>query len=153
MISSTFNDDYFMKKAFEEAQAALEEGEVPVGAIIVAENKIIGRGHNQTEILHDVTAHAEIIAISAASNYLGSKYLKDCRLYVTLEPCAMCAAAINAAQLESLVFAADDPKKGYRLYKPSLIHPKLKVISGIRQDECRMILQEFFVEKRNKNDN
>ncbi|MBC8344022.1 MAG: nucleoside deaminase [Bacteroidetes bacterium] len=153
MISTPFSDEYFMNKALEEAGVASDEGEVPIGAVLVVNKRIIGRGHNQIEKLHDITAHAEIIALSAASNHLGSKYLKNCTLYVTLEPCAMCAAAINAAQIETLVFGANDPKKGYQLYKPKLIHPKVKIKAGIMKEECIQVLKDFFTKKRTKNDN
>ena len=144
-----FSDEYFMKKALDEALLALSKDEVPVGAVIVSGNQIIGKGHNLTEQLQDVTAHAEILALTAASNHLGAKYLENCKLYVTLEPCAMCAAAINAAQIAEVVFATPDPKRGYTLYEPPLIHPKTKIQAGIMSDECSQILKDFFRKKRN----
>lgn len=149
-IDNTFTEDFFMKIAIKEAEQALKEGEIPVGAIVVSGNTIIGRGHNQTERLNDVTAHAEIIAITAASGYLGSKYLKNCRLFVTLEPCAMCAAAINSSQLSELVYAASDPKEGYQKYSPDLIHQHVKVKSGIMAEKSTKLLKDFFTSKRKK---
>jgi tRNA(adenine34) deaminase len=143
-----FNDDYFMKKAFAEALLAFDKGEVPVGAVVVANRKIIARAHNLTETLNDVTAHAEMQVITAAANLLGGKYLNDCTLYVTLEPCAMCAAAIGWAQTGKLVFGAADEKKGYRIFGPKVLHPKTEVVHGILKEECSELLQEFFREKR-----
>lgn len=148
MEFSVFSDENFMKKAFEEAQKANDLDEVPVGAVVVCKNKIIGKGFNQVEKLNDVTAHAEMLAITAASNFLGSKYLEDCKIYVTLEPCAMCAAAINSAQIMEVVYAAKDPKKGFTLYTPAIIHPKVLVKKGILEDECSQILKDFFKKKR-----
>jgi tRNA(adenine34) deaminase len=152
MKASIFSDEYFMQKALEEARLAQEEGEVPVGAVIVSENQIIGKGHNQVEKLNDISAHAEIIAISAASNYLGAKYLQNCRIYVSLEPCAMCATAINNAQLDSLIYGASDSKRGYTQFKPALIHPKVNVVKDILKDKCSEILIDFFAEKREANE-
>jgi len=137
-----------MKKALDEAKMALSEDEIPVGAVIVANNMIIGKGYNQTEKLNDVTAHAEMLAITAASNYLGSKYLENCTLYVSLEPCPMCASAIHAAHLSKVVFAANDPKNGYSLYHPSLIHSKVQVVKGIMSLESTDMLNTFFKSKR-----
>jgi tRNA(adenine34) deaminase len=148
MNTERYHDEFFMRKALEEAMIALEDGEIPVGSVVVYNNQIIGKGHNSVEVLNDVTAHAEILAISAAGNYLGSKYLEDCRIYITLEPCAMCAAAINAAQLKEIIYGAKDPKKGFSLYIPSLLHPKSKVKKGIMEEECMEILNEFFKKKR-----
>ena len=136
-----------MKKALGEAQQALEKGEVPVGVVVVAHGQVIARGHNLTETLTDVTAHAEMQAITAAANYIGGKYLKDCTLYVTLEPCSMCAGALYWSQLGRLVFGASDEKRGYRSHKTSL-HPKTKVSSGVCEMEASQILQAFFKQKR-----
>jgi tRNA(adenine34) deaminase len=140
-----YTHEYFMVKALNLAFEAQETGEVPVGALIVTEGKtIIGKGKNQTEALHDVTAHAEILAITAASNYLGAKYLKDCTLYVTLEPCVMCAGAIAWAQIERVVFAAYDKKKGFSLYSPPVILPKYDIVGGILASESEQMLKTFF---------
>ena len=141
------SDEHFMKKALLEAELALEKGEVPVGVVVVAHGQIIARGHNLTETLTDVTAHAEMQAITAAANYIGGKYLKDCTLYVTLEPCSMCAGALYWSQLERLVFGASDDKRGYRANHTPL-HPKTKVSSGVCEMESSKILQEFFKQKR-----
>ncbi len=138
-----------MKEALKEAEKALESGEVPVGAVVVCQNRIIARGYNQTENLQDATAHAEMIAMTAASGFLGTKYLSDCSLYVTLEPCSMCAGAIFWAQLGKLVFGADDLKRGYRLVKPILIHPKTKLVHGLLSEESKALLQRFFDRIRN----
>lgn len=143
-----FNDEYFMKRAFAEAVQAFEEGEIPVGAVVVANNKIIARAHNLTETLNDVTAHAEMQAITAAANMLGGKYLTDCTLYVTLEPCAMCAGALGWAQVKRIVFGASDPKRGYRKYAPGTLHPKTEITGGILETECAELMQEFFKDKR-----
>ncbi len=140
-----FSHEYFMTKALELAHQAYENNEVPVGALIVAEGKkIIGKGANQTEQLNDVTAHAEILAITAASNFLGAKYLKNCTLYVTLEPCVMCAGAIAWAQIDRVVFAAHDPKKGYTKYSPAIIHPKYDIVPGVLSAESEHLLKTFF---------
>lgn len=144
----TFDDDYFMREALKEAKAAFDEGEVPIGALIVFNNRIISKAHNMTERLNDATAHAEMLAITAAQNYTGSKYLRDCTLYVTIEPCAMCASAANWSQISRIVFGASDPKKGFSLFNPSLIHPKTSVVSGILENECSQILVDFFKRKR-----
>lgn len=141
-------DEYYMKMALAEAREALDADEVPVGAVIVLNDRIIARGHNLTETLRDVTAHAEMIAITAASGALGAKYLKGCTLYVTLEPCVMCAGAIAHTQLERLVYGADDPKKGYTLLRADVLPAKMKVEKGILQSECAQILIDFFKEKR-----
>ena len=143
-----FDDIYFMKKAFAEALQAFDEGEIPVGAVVVAGNKIIARAHNLTETLNDVTAHAEMQAITAAANHLGGKYLNDCTLYVTLEPCAMCAGALGWAQTGRLVFGASDPKRGDQKFAPGALHPKTEVTGGILETECAELLQEFFKRKR-----
>jgi tRNA(adenine34) deaminase len=143
-----FNDEYFMKKAFAEALQALEEGEIPVGAVVVANGKIIARAHNLTETLNDVTAHAEMQAITAAANLLGGKYLNDCVLYVTLEPCAMCAGALGWAQIGKIVYGARDEKRGFKKYAPQMLHPKTEVVGGIFEVECAELMQEFFKGKR-----
>lgn len=143
-----FNDTYFMKMAFREAEVALEKDEIPVGAVVVLNNMVIGRGHNLTQTLQDVTAHAEMQAITAATNHIGAKYLNDCTLYVTLEPCVMCAGAIAWAQLGKLVYGATDPKKGFSLIKHNILHPKTLVTGGIMEEECGQILIEFFNTKR-----
>jgi tRNA(adenine34) deaminase len=137
-----------MKKAYEEACLAFEEGEVPVGVVVVCNNQIIGKGHNQVEKMNDVTSHAEIIALTAASYYLGSKYLDDCRMYVTLEPCVMCAAAISFAHISHLVCGAKDTKKGFSLYSPKIFPSKTKIRFGIMQELCNEILINFFKTKR-----
>ena len=145
---STLSDDFFMKHAFTEAQKAYAEGEIPVGAVVVCDNRIIARAHNQTERLNDVTAHAEIIALTAAADYLGSKYLDECTLYVTLEPCVMCAGALAWAQLGRLVFAASDDKRGFMKFGKEILHPKTKLELGIMQDACSELIKRFFKEKR-----
>jgi len=145
-----FNDTYFMKKALQEAEAAFEMGEVPVGAVVVVNNRIIGRAHNLTEKLNDVTAHAEMQAITAASNFLGGKYLHGCTLYVTLEPCQMCAGAMYWSQIPKLVYGAKDLERGYEVMGTSL-HPKTQVVSGVMADEASELLKRFFIKKRNLN--
>ncbi len=145
-----FDDSYFMKKALEEAQLAYEKGEIPVGVVIVANQQIIARGHNLTELLNDVTAHAEMQAITSAANFLGGKYLIDCTMYVTLEPCQMCAGALYWSQISRLVFAAEDPERGYRKMGGKL-HPKTKVKNGILEEEASGLLKRFFIERRNLN--
>jgi len=145
-----FDDNYFMKKALQEAQIAFNKGEIPVGAIIVFKNQIIARAHNLTETLNDVTAHAEMQAFTAAADYLGGKYLKNCTLYVTLEPCQMCAGASYWTQIDKIVYGASDPERGFRRLNTTL-HPKTKVVSGILQHECATLLKKFFIEKRNLN--
>lgn len=143
-----FNDEYFMRQALREARSAALVDEVPVGAVVVCENKIIARGHNQTEQLSDVTAHAEILAITAASNYLGSKFLPNCTLYVTLEPCVMCAGALAWAKIGKVVFGADDSKRGFMKYGKDLLHPKTKVEFGVLYEECSEVMSTFFEKKR-----
>ncbi len=145
-----FDDNYFMKKALEEAQLAYEKAEVPVGAVITHQNKIIARSHNLTEQLTDVTAHAEMQAITSAANFIGGKYLKDCTLYVTLEPCQMCAGALYWSQISRVVFAAEDEKRGYRTMGTTL-HPKTEVKLGVFAEEASSLLKRFFIEKRNLN--
>lgn len=138
----------YMREALKEAAAAAADGEVPVGGVVVCGGRIIARAHNLTEMLTDATAHAEMQLIGMASEWLGSRYLNDCTLYVTVEPCPMCAAALSWAQLGRLVYGAPDPKRGYSLFTPSLLHPKTAVTSGILQPECSSIVSEFFRNKR-----
>ena len=143
-----FSDEYFMKKAFAEAVTAYEKGEVPVGAVIVSNRKIIARAHNLTETLNDVTAHAEMQAITAAANLLGGKYLNDCTLYVTIEPCVMCAGALGWSQIGRVVYGAGDEKRGYRKFASQAIHPKTEITGGIFEIECSELMKEFFRQKR-----
>ncbi|MBL0310055.1 MAG: nucleoside deaminase [Bacteroidetes bacterium] len=143
-----FDHSYYMKLALKEAVRAGEEDEVPVGALVICNDKIIGKGYNQTEKLRDVTAHAEMIAITAASNYLGSKFLEECTLYVTLEPCLMCAAALKWARIGKLVYGAKDPKAGYSLIEGKVLHPKTEVVHKVLGEECGILLTEFFRKKR-----
>ncbi|MHA6278856.1 nucleoside deaminase [Salinimicrobium sp. CAU 1759] len=145
-----FDDSYFMRKALEEAQLAYEKGEIPVGVVIVVREQVIARGHNLTELLNDVTAHAEMQAITSAANFLGGKYLLDCTMYVTLEPCQMCAGALYWSQISNLVFAASDTERGYRKMGAKL-HPKTKVKNGILEQEASELLKRFFIERRNLN--
>ncbi len=145
-----FDDDYFMQKALNEAYDAYEKGEVPVGAVIVLDNQIIARGHNLTEQLTDVTAHAEMQAFTAAASFLGGKYLQKCTLYVTLEPCQMCAGASYWAQIGKIVYGASDDHRGFSKLN-TLLHPKTLVVSGVKADECGALLKQFFISKRNKN--
>lgn len=141
------DDTYFMRKAYEQAQIAFELGEVPVGAVIVSKQQVIARSHNLTERLNDITAHAEMQVITSAANFLGGKYLKNCTLYVSLEPCQMCAGALYWSQISKVVFAAEDTDRGYRAFGASL-HPKTQVVHGIMQEECSSLLKEFFKQKR-----
>lgn len=143
-----YNDDYFMKQAYQEALKALELDEVPVGAVVVSNNQIIARAHNLTQQLNDVTAHAEIQAITAAANYIGGKYLTGCTLYVTLEPCVMCAGALFWSQIDKIIFAVRDEKRGAGKISPSLYHPKTLVQNGIMEQECSELLKNFFASKR-----
>ena len=143
-----FSEEYFMNEALKEAILAFEEDEVPVGAVVVTNNRIIARGHNMTEQLNDVTAHAEMIALTSAANFLGSKYLNDCTLYVTLEPCLMCATAHKWAQLGKLVFGASDDKAGYHLVESPVFHPKTEIKFGVLEKECSQLLKRFFKGKR-----
>ncbi len=143
-----FDDNYFMQQAINEAQLALEKGEVPVGAVIVSQKRIIARAHNQTEILNDVTAHAEMLAITSASSYLGAKYLTDCTMYITLEPCVMCAGALRWAQLSKLVYGASDEKSGFMRIGKELLHPKTTIAFGIKNEECASLMSDFFLAKR-----
>lgn len=143
-----FSDEYFMKQALTEARQAAGEGEVPVGAVIVCNNRIIARAHNQTERLNDPTAHAEMLALTSAFNTLGAKYLNDCTLYVTVEPCVMCAGALSWAQIGTIIYGASDEKRGFARYAPNALHPKTVVKSGILADECAAEMREFFRKKR-----
>lgn len=142
------DDTYYMKQALAEAQKAAGRGEVPVGAVVVCKDRIIARAHNLTETLTDVTAHAEMQAITAAASSLGGKYLNECTLYVTVEPCVMCAGAIGWAQTGRLVFGAADEKRGYQRYAPQALHPKTQVSQGVLADECARLMKEFFLNKR-----
>ena len=141
-------DEKFMREALAEAKAALSEEEIPIGAVIVCKGRIIGKGHNMVERLHDATAHAEMIAITAATEALGGKYLQDCTLYVTVEPCPMCAAALNWSQVSRIVYGAPDPRRGYSLYSPSLLHPRTEVTPGILAEECGALVSDYFKSKR-----
>ena len=142
-----FTDEYFMKKALQEAEIAFEKGEIPVGALIVIDNKVIARSHNLTELLHDVTAHAEMQSITAAANYLGGKYLIGCTLYVTLEPCQMCAGALYWSQISKIVYGASDDNRGF-VKMGTQLHPKTTVVSGIMANEASELMKRFFVERR-----
>ena len=141
-------DEFYMQRALDEARQAYKEGEIPIGAIVVCKDRIIARAHNLTETLCDVTAHAEMQAITSAANQLGGKYLTDCTLYVTVEPCTMCAGAIGWAQIPRIVFGAADEKRGYQQYAPHAMHPKATITGGILEDECRQLIQDFFHQKR-----
>lgn len=141
-------DEQYMRKALQEAEAACQKGEIPIGAVVVCKGRIISRAHNLTETLHDVTAHAEMQAITAAADLLGGKYLTDCTLYVTIEPCTMCAGAIGWAQVPRIVYGAPDEKRGYRHYAPHAMHPRADIVGGILEDECRELMQKFFRDKR-----
>ena len=141
-------DEKFMREALAEAHKALEKDEIPIGAVVVSNGRVIGRGHNLTETLHDVTAHAEMQAITAAAEYLGGKYLDRCALYVTVEPCVMCAGAIGWSQLGKLVFGAADEKRGVQRFAPQALHPRCTVTQGVLADECATLMKEFFKSKR-----
>lgn len=143
-----YDDNYFMDQALNEANKAYENGEIPVGAVVVMNESIIGRGYNQTEQLQDFTAHAEMIAITSATQSLGNKYLKDAVLYVTLEPCAMCASAAFWSQISKLVYGAEDPKRGYAQFQPALLNKKTKIVRGLKKQDCGLLLQEFFKSRR-----
>lgn len=148
MTNQILSDEYFMRQALVEAQTAFDRDEVPVGAVIVCNQRIIARSHNLTETLTDVTAHAEMQAITAAANVLGGKYLKDCTLYVTLEPCPMCAGGLLWSQISKIVYGASDERKGFSTYKPQILHPKTEIVSGIMEEECSVLLKEFFQKNR-----
>lgn len=141
-------DEKYMREALKEAQEAAYEDEVPIGAVLVCRGNIIARGHNMTERLHDPTAHAEMLALTSGTEAMGGKYLDACTLYVTVEPCPMCAAALGWAHLERLVFGTQDPKRGYSLFSPSLLHPKTEVLGGILRDQCSELVKEYFKKKR-----
>lgn len=143
-----YDDAYFMRQALEEAKKAYELGEIPVGAVVVAQNRVIARAHNQTELLNDVTAHAEILAITAAANFLGSKYLDDCTLFVTLEPCPMCAGALGWSKISRIVWGASDEKRGFLKFSKEIVHPKTQLEWGLCADEARHLMQSFFQAKR-----
>jgi len=149
-LQLNYDSKYFMSKAIEEAEIALSKGEIPIGAVIVIENKIIARAHNLTETLNDVTAHAEILAITAAANYIGGKYLDGCSIYVTLEPCQMCAGALYWSRISNLYYAAKDSKRGFKAMGGRL-HPKTKVNGGILENESKEMLDKFFIARRNLN--
>ena len=141
-------DEIFMREALREAHLAAEDGEIPIGAVIVWKGRIIGRGHNQTERLHDTTAHAEMLAITAATETMGGKYLTDCTLYVTVEPCPMCAGALAWSQVGRIVYGAPDQRRGYSLFSPSLLHPRTEAVGGVLQEECVQLMLDFFKDKR-----
>lgn len=144
----TKRDEYFMRLALAEAKSAYEEGEIPVGAVIVAGGKVIARAHNLTETLHDVTAHAEMLAITSATSLLGGKYLSGCTLYVTVEPCVMCAGALGWSQMSRVVYGATDEKRGYSVFAPRALHPKAKVMGGVLEAECKALMRSFFASRR-----
>ena len=141
-------DEKFMREALREAHLASEAGEIPIGAVMVWKGRIIGRGHNQTERLHDTTAHAEMLAITAASETMGGKYLTDCTLYVTVEPCPMCAGALAWSQVGRIVYGAPDQRRGFSLFSPSLLHPRTEAVGGVLQEECVQLMLDFFRDKR-----
>lgn len=141
-------DEYFMRLALKEAEMALSENEIPIGAVIVANGKVIARAHNQTETLHDVTAHAEMLAITAAANQLGGKYLSGCTLYVTVEPCVMCAGAIGWAQLSRIVYGSGEEKRGFSRFAPQALHPRATITAGVLENDCKAVMQDFFKRKR-----
>lgn len=143
------DDEFYMQQALREARAAEAEGEVPIGAVIVCGDRVIARAHNQTELLHDTTAHAEMLAYTAASEALGAKYLTDCTLYVTVEPCPMCAGAAGWTQLARIVYGASDPKRGFSLLTGPVLHPKTEVTAGVMREECEQLMRDFFRKRRN----
>lgn len=147
-MTNILNDEYYMRQALNEAQMAFDKNEVPIGAVIVCQNRIIARSHNLTEALNDVTAHAEMQAITSAANVLGGKYLIDCTLYVTLEPCPMCAGGLLWSQISKVVYGAKDEKKGCSKYSPTIFHPKTTIVSGVLEEECSALLKTFFKQKR-----
>lgn len=142
--------EYFMQQALREAQKAFDANEVPIGCVVVQNSKIIGKGHNQTERLNDATAHAEMLAITAATNHLGSKYLDECTVYVTIEPCTMCAGALFWARPELVVFGAPEPKVGFTRHRQTILHPRTTIVSGVLSDDCSSLMKKFFVNTRNK---
>ena len=141
-------DELYMRKALQEAEAAMAEGEIPIGAVVVCRDHVIARAHNLTETLHDVTAHAEMQAVTQAANELGGKYLTDCTLYVTVEPCVMCAGALGWSQIPRIVYGCHDDKRGFSMYAPHALHPKCTAVGGVLEDECRQLMQQFFKDKR-----
>ncbi len=143
-----FDDEYYMKRALAEAEQGFAEGEIPVGAVVVCRNQIISRAHNLTEKLNDVTAHAEMQAITAAANLLGGKYLTGCTLYVTLEPCSMCAGALGWSQIDRIVYGTSDDKRGFLKFAPDVLHPKTELLGGILQNDCSLLLKKFFEQRR-----
>ncbi len=145
-----FSDEYFMKQALIQAQIAFEKGEVPIGAVVVCNKRIISKAHNLTETLNDTTAHAEMLAITAASNFLGAKYLRECTLYVTVEPCVMCAGAAYWSQIGKIVYGTKDDKRGYSVFNKQIIHPKTKISAGVSEPECKALITNFFYEIRIK---
>jgi tRNA(adenine34) deaminase len=149
-LHTVFSDEHYMKEAFKEACKAFDEEEIPIGAVVVCNNRIIGRGYNQTEKLKDVTAHAEMIAITSAANHLGSKYLTECDLYVTIEPCVMCAGASYWAQFRKVVYGAPDPKRGYSRISGEMLHPKTELLKGVLQKECEDLMKKFFLKLRDQ---
>ena len=149
-MTDLLSDDFFMKEALKEARKALDAGEVPIGAVIVSKQRVIARGHNQTQTLNDPTAHAEMLAFTAATEFIGGKYLNDCVLYVTLEPCVMCGGASYWSQIGKIVYGASDAKRGYKSISSSILHPKTEVISGVLDNECSNLLIDFFRSKRKK---
>ena len=148
MVKMEINHEHYMKQALSEARMAYDKGEIPVGVVVVCKERIIARGHNLTETLNDVTAHAEMQAITAAASTLGGKYLQNCSVYVTLEPCVMCAGALGWAQISNLIYGASDEKRGYTRFAPQALHPKTTVIKGIMEEECARIMVDFFKSKR-----
>jgi tRNA(adenine34) deaminase len=143
-----FSHEYFMYEALKQAILAFDADEIPIGAVVVSENRIIARGYNQTQLLNDVTAHAEMLSITASANFLGAKYLTNCRMYVTVEPCVMCAGALYWSQLDAIIIGTSDSKRGYSQFGNQLLHPKTSVTTGILEAECRRLMQEFFKSKR-----
>ena len=141
-------DNYYMKQALAEANEAYKQGEIPIGAVVVCRDKIIAKSHNLTELLHDVTAHAEMQAITSAAEHLGGKYLNDCTLYVTVEPCVMCAGALGWSQISRIVYGTSDEKRGFQRFAPQALHPRTQLTSGVMADECAELMQRFFREKR-----
>lgn len=148
MDTLSFHHQFWMQKALEEAEKAFRMNEVPVGAVIVCEGEIIAKGHNSVETLCDPTAHAEILSITAGCNYFHTKYLKECSVYVTVEPCPMCAGALKWAQVKEIIFGCEDPKGGYSMFSPLILHPKTNIVSGILEDSCRKLMKDFFKLKR-----
>lgn len=151
MELTVYSDEHYMREALKQAQLAFEEGEIPVGAVVVCQKTIIARAYNQTEKLNDVTAHAEMLAITSAANYLGGKYLKDCTLYVSLEPCGMCAGALYWSQIAKIVYGLHDEKRGFTKINPQMIHPKTLVKSGFMAEESKQLIDAFFANARRKN--